>query len=87
MDKATNRGADPAPRYDYDLEISPMSKGELAALYAPGLTPHAAVNRLMNWIARHPTLPGDLAATGYRKRARMLSARQVHLIVDRLGEP
>ncbi len=31
--------------YDYDMDIVAMSKQELAQMYAPDLTPHAAVNR------------------------------------------
>jgi len=74
-------------RYEYDMDIVPMTKRELAMMYAPDLTPHAAVNRLMQWINYHPTLTQELLATGYRKTARVLTAKQVHLIVERLGEP
>jgi hypothetical protein len=37
-------------RYEYDMDIVSMTKRELAMMYAPDLTPHAAVNRLMHWI-------------------------------------
>ena len=74
-------------RYEYDMDIVPMTKRELAMMYAPDLTPHAAVNRLMQWINYHPTLTQELLATGYRKTSRILTAKQVHLIVERLGEP
>ena len=73
--------------YDYDMDIVAMSKQELAQMYAPDLTPHAAVNRLMTWIHHHPTLTEELHRTGYRKTARVFTPRQVHLIVDYLGEP
>ncbi|MDO4738281.1 MAG: DUF4248 domain-containing protein [Bacteroidales bacterium] len=74
-------------RYDYDMEIVPMRKQELAMLYAPDLSPRAAVNRLMRWVGMHPTLTAELLKTGYQKRSRLLSARQVELIVEHLGEP
>ncbi len=74
-------------RYEYDMDIVSMTKRELAMMYAPDLTPHAAVNRLMQWISYHPTLTQELLATGYRKTSRILTAKQVHLIVERLGEP
>ena len=74
-------------RHCYDIDIVTMSKRELAQLYAPELTPHAAVNRLMNWIRNHPTLTSALHQTGYRKTARIFSPRQVELIVEHLGEP
>ncbi len=74
-------------RYDYDMDIVAMPKRELAQMYAPDLTPRAAVNRLMDWIRRHPTLTDELSRTGYRKTARVFTPRQVHLILDYLGEP
>lgn len=74
-------------RYDYDMDIVSMSKGQLAQMYAPDLTPHAAVNRLANWIRLHPTLLEELQRTGYRKTSRLFTPQQVHLIVERLGEP
>lgn len=74
-------------RHEYDIDIVAMSKGHLAQLYAPDLTPHAAVNRLMHWIRIHPTLPGELARTGYRKTTKLFTPQQVYLIVESLGEP
>lgn len=73
--------------YDYDIDIVSMTKQELAQLYAPDLTPHAAVNRLTRWIAYNPKLSDALLRTGYRKTLRRLSPRQVELIVRHLGEP
>ncbi|MCH5292107.1 MAG: DUF4248 domain-containing protein [Treponema sp.] len=70
-----------------DFEIVPMSKGELARLYAPDLTPHSAVNRLMKWVSLHPQLSAELAANGYRKTSRMLTSLHVGLIVKYLGAP
>lgn len=70
-----------------DIEIVPMSKQELAQMYAPNLTPHSAVNRLMNWVSSHPTLAAQLAANGYRKHLRLLTAKHVRLIIDCLGAP
>lgn len=71
----------------YDMDILPMTKRELAQMYSPDLTPHSAVNRLMRWVRHHPVLRAKLEGSGYRKRARLLSARQVGLIVEYLGEP
>lgn len=70
-----------------DFEIVPMSKQELAQMYAPNLTPHSAVNRMMNWVGHHPRLLAELTANGYRKNLRMLTAMQVGLIVKYLGAP
>ena len=74
-------------KYDYDMDIVAMNKMELESMYAPELTPHAAVNRLMRWVAYHPKLTDELRKTGYRKMSKLLSPKQVELIVEYLGEP
>ena len=70
-----------------DFESVPMLKRDLALMYAPNLTPHAAVNRLMNWVTHHPQLYKELTANGYRKTMRILTALHVSLIVKYLGAP
>lgn len=72
---------------ELDFDITAMTKRELAQLYAPNLTPRAAVNRLRAWIDRHPILTAELARCGYRKTARLLTGKQVRLILTYLGEP
>lgn len=72
---------------DYEMDIVPMKKSELALLYSPDLTPHAAVNRLMTWVKLDKQLMAELIGTGYRKTAKLLSAMQVALIVEHLGMP
>lgn len=74
-------------RREYDMEFTTMPKYELAQMYAPELTVHSAVNRLMHWIQHHPQLWHELLLTGYRKNAKLFSPRQVELIVEFLGEP
>ena len=72
---------------DYEMEIVGMGKGELAEMYAPDLSPHAALNRLSRWIDYNPQLSEALRQTGYRRHARRFSPRQVELIFQFLGEP
>ena len=67
--------------------IIPMSKMELAMLYAPNLTPQGAVNRLIDWIRHNPELTESLLRTGYRKSQKLLTSLQVRIIFDYLGEP
>ena len=64
-----------------------MSKCELAAAYAPHVAQRTAVNRLCMWIHRTPELMEALAATHYRDSQKMLTARQVSIIYQYLGEP
>jgi len=72
---------------EIDFEVVPMTKTELAQLYAPELTSHSAVNRLMRWVNHHPVLREELQRAGYRKCSHLLSARMVALIIEYLGEP
>ena len=69
------------------FKVRPMSKMELAMLYAPTLTPQGAVNRLMEWIRHNPELTESLLRTGYRKSQKLLTSLQVRIIFDYLGEP
>lgn len=69
------------------FKVRPMSKMELAMLYAPNLTPQGAVNRLMDWIRHNPELTESLLRTGYRKSQKLLTSLQVRIIFDYLGEP
>lgn len=64
-----------------------MGKCELAAAYAPDVTQRAAVNRLSAWMHHNPELMAAFAATHYRERQKMLTAKQVGIILHYLGEP
>ena len=67
--------------------VKAMSKAEVAMAYAPHLTPHGAVNRLMDWIHHNAELIGALQRTGYRKHQKLFTSLQVRIIFDYLGEP
>lgn len=62
-------------------------KSDLAAAYAPGLTLHAALNRLAAWIHQNGPLEQALQQTGYQPRQRAFSPKQVGLIFEYLGKP
>ena len=64
-----------------------MSKKELALLYLPNATPHAAVGQLMSWVKQAKGLMQELEATGYSRTQKMLTKRQVNIIVKYLDEP
>ena len=63
------------------------SKSELAQAYAPHITVHAAVNRLMAWIKLNAPLYEALKQHGYTDKQRLLTVRQVALIFEYIGEP
>lgn len=71
----------------YDVEILPISKGELAMMYSPQLSQRSATRRLALWIDMNPKLVDALARVGYRKTLRVFTAKQMELIVEYLGEP
>lgn len=60
---------------------------ELAVLYAPDLTPHAASKRLTKWVLINKELYKCLIRSGWTKGSRILSPLQVGIMVDFLGEP
>lgn len=72
---------------DTDRLLRAMGKGELAQLYLPQLSPHSALNRLMEWMNGHPGLMRELKDTGYRTKQRLLTPLQVGIIIKYLGEP
>lgn len=59
---------------------------ELAQLYFPHIAPTSASVQLRKWIS-HPALYGQLAAAGYHRGQRILTPRQVEIIVRHVGEP
>lgn len=64
-----------------------LSMSELAVLYFPHSSVKSASTQLKRWIAYNRTLQDELNATGYRNGQRMLTPKQVDLIVYYLGEP
>lgn len=70
-----------------EFKIKAMGFGELAQKYCPNVTPRSACNALRRWINIHPTLISVLKDSGYQKYCRILTPKQVELIVEHLGEP
>ena len=69
------------------MKIKSYSKQELAMLYFPNLSPHAAVSRLRRWIRHNPELNQALETSAIGKNAKFYTKRQVELIVEYLCEP
>lgn len=59
---------------------------ELAQLYFPHNTPASATTQLKRWMNK-PALMLKLQAANYLKGQRILTPRQVDIIVDHLGDP
>lgn len=71
----------------YRIQIRAYSKCELAHIYFPDSEQQVAVNRLMMWVKQAPDLMEQLKAAGYQSRCKILTPRQVRLIVEAFGEP
>ena len=59
---------------------------ELATCYFPGSTPHSASHRLRSWM-RTDRLSEALEEAGYVPGQRLLTPKQVAVIVEHIGEP
>ena len=69
------------------FKIRPYTKKELALQYFPDSQPRTAVNHLMAWICRCPSLMDQLQMACYEKCSKGFTPRQIRLIVEHLGEP
>lgn len=74
-------------RDEKKFAVRSYGKGELAQLYAPDITPKAAVKKLNRWIALKPGLLQQLYGTGMVPKAKYYTPMQVCCIVEALGEP
>lgn len=64
-----------------------LSMSELAILYFPHSSVKSASVQLKRWITYNRALQEELNATGYRNGQRILTPKQVDLIIHYLGEP
>jgi hypothetical protein len=64
-----------------------MKKHDLAHMYMPDIKRESAVRQLNRWITTCTELSRELRATDYNPFSKTLTALQVRLIVEYLGEP
>lgn len=69
-----------------DFVIRAYGLQELAQLYFPGNTPASASAQLKKWM-RNNQLHTKLTEAGYHSGQKLLTPRQVEIIVTHLGEP
>lgn len=69
------------------FKIRSYGYGELAQLYFPNNTPKSASVQLRTWIQLNEKLKSELSATGFTPGKKVLTPKQVELIVFYLGEP
>ena len=61
--------------------------GELALLYFPNSTKKSATTQLRRWIRRNEELRRTLNQLGFADRHRILTPRQVEVVVQFFGDP
>ncbi len=64
-----------------------VPKWVVAQAYAPELKVTSALKRLDRWMHSCTPLMKALKRTGYTRRAKKISSRQIMLIYNHLGEP
>ena len=70
-----------------EFVIRSYGYGELAMLYFPNSTKKSASAQLSNWISINSQLRENLQFSGFKKRQRTLTPKQVSIIIDILGSP
>lgn len=69
-----------------NFEIHAYGLQELAMLYFPNSTPQAASNQLKKWMSKEKLL-ARLIDAGYTSGQKILTPRQVGIVVGHVGEP
>lgn len=72
---------------DDKFKIKSYGYGELAMLYFPNSTKKSASTQLGNWIRLNILLKEKLKETGFVSGKKILTPRQVELIIMHIGEP
>ena len=70
-----------------DFEIRAYGLQELAVRYFPCSAPKSASQQLKRWIKGAPGLMESLGHAGYKNGQRLLTPRQVRIIIDHLDPP
>ena len=69
------------------FKVRAFGYGELAQLYFPQITKQSATIQLRRWIRINEKLREALIASGYRRWQKILTPKQVEIIIHFIGEP
>ena len=72
---------------DEQFKIRSYGYGELALLYFPNSTKKSASTQLGRWVRQNATLKSLLSQSGFTPGRRILTPRQVEIIVNVIGAP
>ncbi len=69
------------------FKVRAFGYGELAQLYFPQITKQSATIQFRRWILINNPLQIELTSHGFRKFQKMLTPKQVEIIIKYIGEP
>ncbi len=69
------------------FKVRAFGYGELAQLYFPQITKQSATIQFRRWIRINNSLQIELTSNGFRKFQKMLTPKQVEIIIKYIGEP
>ena len=69
------------------FKVRAFGYGELAQLYFPNIAKHSATIQLSRWIRLNEKLQVELKASGHKPWQKLLTPKQVELIINAIGEP
>ena len=72
---------------DGQFKIKSYGYGELALLYFPDSTKKSASVQLRRWLRQSEILKKQLEVSGFKPGLKLLTPKQVKIIVDFFGEP
>ena len=69
------------------FKVRAYGYGELAQLYFPQISKQSATIQLRRWLRNNCRLLNELEKTGFKKFQKILTPKQVQIIILFLGEP
>jgi hypothetical protein len=72
---------------DDKFKIKSYGYGELAQLYFPTIAKQSATVQFRRWIRINNNLLDELNLAGFKRYQKMLTPKQVEIIIKYIGEP
>jgi hypothetical protein len=69
------------------FKVRAYGYGELAQLYFPSISKKSASAQLRRWVLINEPLQEELKSVGLKKGQRILSPKQVEILITYFGEP
>lgn len=69
------------------FKVRAFGYGELAQIYFPQITKQSATVQFRRWIRINEDLQKELKASGFKRFQKLLTPKQVEIIIKFIGEP